>query len=450
MKGKILADGAQLWVNRGLYTVTVVPPADLTQIFTNYTASWDGQLETTVSSSTTFGFTMKTNYTLNANFIHNPYYDADGVYYGLFTNTTSDFSASGFVTAKVDAKRGYSGVLYFDGDEVKFAGVFPLNGITNGIVVSRAKAGKDPITLDLNMVFAAAGGASPAQLKGTVHVGAVDSSLIADQSSRATQFSDAASLFTAALSESSPNIATAPGNYGYLTVSVLQQGLVASKTVVVKGGLSDGAAVGPLGAMPAADGRWPFFAKLYAAKAVTNAGPLVVAENLGAVMGWLQFTGTNSIGGTLTWTKTANANADPLQVAKPYTTYYTAGFTNTLTVTGKKYIAPATPLTQNLFTLDGTAESGTLTLDGGDVAGGAQSATLNITAANKTLMTSTNVVLGSKLSVSFVPKDGSFSGSYMNGLIKVPFAGAVLQEDKTAYGFFDGTTQSGSVVFTGN
>src|SRR5690242_17780832 len=110
---------------------------------------------------------METNLHFVANFIHNPWMESQGNYYGLFTNEGTDFKNSGFVNLTIGTNRMFSGRLLMDGDSLALSGNMNVDG-TRNLVVLRKTTGKPPVTVSLQTLFADQGANGTNQIVGTV------------------------------------------------------------------------------------------------------------------------------------------------------------------------------------------------------------------------------------------------------------------------------------------
>ena len=122
------------------------------------------------------------------------------------------------------------------------------------------------------------------------------------------------------------------------------------------------------------------------------------------------------------------------------TKFYPAGFTNSTSITGSRYIAPSSG--QGIL----SSTNAQLVLTGGGLT---QPFTNSISlGANGRVG---NQQPGVNLTMGFNPGTGLFHGHIAGpGLTGVvPLNGVALQEENSALGYFLGTTQSGSVVITG-
>ncbi len=462
-----VTNASKLLVNRGPYTLTAI--AGVNQIFSNWSASVNGRDDTAVSENTKYTFSMQTNLQLTAHFIHNPYLEAAGQYNGLFTNSSSDYALSGYATLKVDSKLGYSGKLYLDGDTFAIAGKWSVAGkATNVITKERYKLGKSSLTVTLEMRFGSLGSSGTNQIIGTISDGgAYPASLLADQWVDSLATSTAyTGLYTMILPKDTTSLS--PKGYGYGTITVSTN----SKVTVV-GALADHTILKQ--AVPlSVDGRWPMYQQLYGPAKVgvnnyTNASSRATnSVYLGTVMGWLQFTNSTAIGGTLSWVKNTAITGDVVTYSPGvYAEIYTNGFTNFMEVTAKSYVKPATG--ERLINVT----NGLLTVvDGGIGATPQEHAvqlltnnlvkllSLSTNGTNIYVTQSTNAMLG-KLTLTFDSKIGKFKGTFTNALSPKTWEcyGAVLQPDNVGYGYLrrtDMTTagadtnEIGAATFAGN
>ena len=345
----------------------------------------------------------------------------------------------------------------------------------------RAQYGKPDLFVHLQTLFGAGAGHLTNQVVGTVTSGLKIGGLTADQwiydhASTNPQYGNYTLLLPGSLNDSA-----APGGYSFATLKVATNG-----NVTATGNLADSTVLLPTGTAVSAEGRWPLYQKLYTGGKTRNlnyTNNTVTVTNLpfmGTLIGWLQFTNNETIGGDVHWTKTVFDPADV--VASPvgiYTNYYPLGFTNTLPATGLSYVQRTNDPT-NLRLIDVT--NATITFDGSFLSGSPQSQDIYIKSNNQVgyygyvpgtitsvtnptthvvtkttnfvvavTTTGTNTALA-KLAVAFTATTGKVSGSFTNafsqtptgGMRPVTFSGVVLQPENTAYGYFLATNKSGA------
>ena len=179
----------------------------------------------------------------------------------------------------------------------------------------------------------------------------------------------------------------------------------------LSGSLPDGTRITQ--SIPVAPDRTvPLYANLYGGK--------------GVLEGWLSFnsstTPATDLSGPVTWIK------DPQAMAR----FYPAGFNLDVPAMGSLYtrLAPIIPIT-----------TGTVFFSGGNLSSDFSN-DVTLSADNKIANESAN-----KLTMNFVLSSGLFNGSVTppSGTRGIPFHGAVLQSTGEAYGYFLGSSESGSV-----
>jgi len=120
----------------------------------------------------------------------------------------------------------------------------------------------------------------------------------------------------------------------------------------------------------------------------------------------------------------------------PTARFYPAGFTNQMTLTGSRYVAPVTSTNRVL-----ELTNGVVVLSGGNLS---QVWTNDVVfGANRVTNTSPN-----KLSVTLSLSTGKFTGSFLDtGTVRtVSFAGALLQKSTNGSGCLLGTNEAGRVL----
>ena len=446
-------NGAGLYVNRGPYTLTAIPGHN--QIFSNWSSWITGSTTTNYFGTAKYTFVMQTNLNLKANFIHNPWMEAQGTYIGLFTNETTDIDISGGINLKVSTNLAFSGKVMLDGDSVSVSGVFKVDG-TQLLTLSRAKLGKKPLTLSITNLFGRTGGSGTNQIVGTLTDGSKTAKIVADQwIYNGATTNPAKGFYTMILPKSESSLA--PNGYGYASITV-----DAAAKVVAAGSLAEGSALAPQLGYVGKDGRWPMFNQIYATKlrVINYTNSLQFHTNsafMGMYLGWVNL--TNPEPQNLRWIKTtptywSNFVTAPVGV---YTNYYTNGFSLDMPITVKSYSTNAGALARVINitnALVSTADGNLPTSPQTHQLRYGNDAKVVLLSGTNVVKVSTNAALG-KLTLAFDWKTGKMTGSFTNGISllangapkTIVISGAVLQPDNIAYGYFLGTNESGSVTF---
>ena len=407
-QGTVLPDLDQqtLYVGRN-YGITALPAANW--VFTNWQAG------AVLASSAKLTFTMKTNLVITANFIPTPFGPGvAGTYSGLFyeTNVVA-FPSSGLLNVTVDSAGVISGKLYCAGAILTIAnGQFDPSGHAT-LQLPRTAQHLPSLVLDLQVDLT--GGSD--SLSGSVS--SADSAWTAALWCGRAIYSDAspapfAGKYTFAFpGVADPNLAPAGASFGSINLSN-------NASLSLGGNLGDGTKQAQALATVAVtkQGLWPLYEPLY------KAG--------GALIGWLSLSNTpgtiTNVSGDIIWAKLAN----PTNLA------YAAGFTNSASLVGSGYLAPAsgTPVLAAPVT--------TITLSGGDLAAPV-SASISISTLNKVVVSGANPAA---IKVTIVPATGLFTGSFIDPTtgLSTTFAGSFLQNQNIGAGEFNSSNLSGSVL----
>jgi PKD repeat protein len=378
---------------------TVTATASAGYIFANWTENGG-----VTSSSASYTFTLQSDRNLVANFIRDSFPGVSGSYNGLFRDETNGVTPQncGCFTMTVTAKGAFTGSLQMGGTRYALSGQFDPTGAASETIVRRNANG-----LRVNLQLDLAGGTD--RVTGSVSDGTWTAALAGDRAlyDGRTKLAPEAGSYTLIIAGSYGSTNEPAGDsYGTLTVS-------RSGGVSFAGTLADGTTITP-SAPVSKYGQWPLYASLYGGQ--------------GVLWGWLTFTNGADVGGTAAWTK------QPMK-----TQYYPAGFSLSAQTLGARYFAPARGT--NVLGL-ATSTNLTLMLDGGEMV---QGITNRIAlAANSHVST----VSGPRLTLTFTPTTGAFSGSVVNPATARPvsFGGVGLQKQMVGRGCFMGTAQSGAVL----
>jgi hypothetical protein len=299
----------------------------------------------------------------------------------------------------------YSGSVQVAGKRYSISGKFTQSDNVGVASNNVSRAGLNALTVQMTLNVAS--GAET--ITGTVSDGTWTADLLAKRAAfnAKTNPSPFAPKYTLELPGGDPS--QAPGGFSFASISVDMNGKAKVAT-----SLSDGTKTTQ--SVPIApDGTLPMFANLYGGKGVVN--------------GWLTFSGGTppaNIGGSITWIK------DPIPTAK----FYPGGFTLTPSAAGELYTPPVSGNPILPFA------SGTVSFSGGNLDSDFSN-DITLGANNKVMNNSPN-----KLSMSFVPSTGLFNGSVTppSGGRAFPYHGIVLGISGVGYGYFLGTSQSGTVT----
>lgn len=393
---------ALLQVGRA-YSITAAPSAGL--VFSNWTGGVFAN--DILTNGSIIRFSMRSNLSLTATVVTNPFTAAKGSYNGLFTSDTGrDQASSGFFNLTVGGTGTGSGSMRTGNKTNSFAARFNLLG---NATASVPRAGTNPMALNLSLDLNGGN-----VVTGTVDAVSWQGSLVAYRSvfnsltNPATAFSNRYTVVIAG-TNSDPLL---PGGDGYATISVGTSGKAS-----VAGKLPDGAPISQSLTL-SQDGDAPCYVSLYSGK--------------GSLYTWLHFD-TNppaSVSGIVSWIKPAPSSAP-----------YSNGFNFVTTANGSVYQQP--PTGQSVIGItDGLA-----VFAGSDVDGLPFTNTVFLTTAN-TLTNeppSTNT-----LTFSLTKSNGVFTGTVaVPGTSKtLTYQGVFLQNSNAAYGYFKGTNQSGGFTIS--
>ncbi|HWD20364.1 MAG TPA: hypothetical protein VHB20_13905 [Verrucomicrobiae bacterium] len=334
----------------------------------------------------------------------NPFFDAQGVYNGLFVNDTVAPDNSGAATFTLTTSGAYSGKLLLQGVAWPFTGQFTVNAdhtISSATTVKRKKLGDWQLSLNLLTNL------QPTALTGSVAAAEWESGLSANR----TVYDSAAApagVFNSALAPAGPDSAAAPGGYGYGRTTVSSKG-----AVTLAWNLADGVA-GPVtfAGSVAQDGSFPYYFSLY--------------KGQGVLLGWGQFGAAS----TPAWVKNPTSS-------KFYPAGFTADFQGDFALAAARYTAPKARA--NLF----GQTSVTLSLQGADIPAVTNFPFTYNPVKNTFVAAAANT---NAISLALNLQTGVFSGSFNPGGGKVLFHGAFLPDADAGYGFFDRVNQTGSVT----
>jgi hypothetical protein len=253
---------------------------------------------TAPANNTTKNFVMQPGLALTATFTNNPFADAAGVYYGLFTSdaqaqlelvaTGVDMTSSGWVRLVVDKRWNFTCQLWVNSHPATFSGRFNLNGqgLPTGTV--QPYGGSSALTFVLQAGF-------DGTIDGNVSASNVEgenwsSPLHAVKMDEQTPF---VGDYNVIIPGENPFFGTItdvdhprPLGLGYVSVNVSSAGIVSGA-----GNLSDGLPIKPLASGISQNGEWPFYALVGNESTGTR-----VKNYRTLVCGWMQFANVNNSG----------------------------------------------------------------------------------------------------------------------------------------------------------
>ena len=358
-------------------------------------------------SEPTLMFYARTNTSIKAVFIRNPFIPTKGTYNGLFSEAgTVHSDRAGYFTLTLTDRGTYSGKITLDGRPLPFKGLFQTDGSSSLQLVRR---GSNDVFLRLNLDLTN----GTCQVTGAVSAlsGTWSVPIIADCATYNIRTNPAprAGLYNMIIPGTAGS-STQPQGDSYATIKIDGNG-----RVTVIGSMADGSKLVHKTTI-SKNGTIPLYGNLYAGK--------------GMVIGWLDIvTGNPStdVVGDVGWLK------PPVTVGA----YYPGGFLVMADAFGSTFVKPATP-TNRVVNLP----TGTVSFTGGNLL---SSFTNAITIAPNSLVTTTSP---NKLALALNKATGLMAGVafHPNGTPIVKFRGVVLQKQESAAGYFLGTNASGRVL----
>ena len=362
-------------------------------------SNWTGQVSGSLPS---LDFLMQSNLVVQANFVPNPIVKVVGTYHGLIYETSSVKQAtSGDFRLKLAASGRYSAVIRLAGKRYSTRGLLNLEGkATNQITRRGTNALMITWAVDLHGLDEVLGSVSDGQWVSTLQG---DRMIFHSRTNPAPL----AGRYTVSLPGSDQ--AGLPEGHGWATLRMTTAGWA-----IFAGCLGDGTRV--VTRAPVSKNRiWPLYAPLYRLQ--------------GSILGWIQFDWTgvdDDLYGDIDWFKPA----------QPTGVYYPAGFSCPTTVTGSRYVPPASSTVPVL-----ALTNAVLALKGGNLS---QPWTNSIVLGpgNRITNAGPNV-----LAVSVTLGTGRFKGRFVDPTSERPaaFTGVLLQKSVDGVGCFLGTNASGQV-----
>jgi hypothetical protein len=377
-------------------------------IFSNWTARPPGGgLAVPLTSGKRLNFLMRSNLTLRANFVPNPFLARIGSYSGIFYASAGvQHERSGFFTLALRSGGGYSADLQLAGQRFGLSGKFTLDGRATNTVV---RDGSNDVRVEWTLNL----GHGPIHdLFGRVASadGAWEADLIGD---RAPVYGPNASPYRGRYTFIIPGtrdaaIPNLPAGDGFGALRVETNGMLN-----LEGALADNTPI-TQSAQVSSNGVWPLYVSLYSGR--------------GSLLGWVTLNTNPHPADSLTSVR--------LSWIKPPlgSGFYADGFELETTLIGSRYVKtpPILPLSNAV-----------LAFMGGN---------LDAPVTNCVTLTTNSAVIGcdpQALTVVVARSNGIFSGTLTLTNIDhaLSFRGAVLQRQTNGSGFFLGTNQSGRVYF---
>jgi hypothetical protein len=354
--------------------------------------NWSGDLSGT---NARLNFLMQPDLMLQANFVENPFYPAQGAYAGLFypTNSPVALTNSGGVSLLLTETGAFTGQLQFPGGAVPFAGRF---GLDRSAAVTVSLPGSPALGLQLELL-------GTGQIRGTLQGGGWDAEL--NSLRAATNLPALKGRYTLVVPGSVE--AAEPAGDGGLTLRVTRAGVA-----TIGGWLGDGTLVQRTTSV-SEDGWVPVFTPLYSGR--------------GEFFGWQKLSTDPAL--------TTN-EVFWLKAPRPAAKFYPLGFSIRQNAVLGRYVPPV----GGTNALDWT--QGQADLGGGNLT---NTVAQNLTVvSNRVTVTKPNPL---KLNLTLAPADGSLAGTIRNPATGQTNAirGVLLQPAGLGAGSFLGTNESGYI-----
>jgi uncharacterized repeat protein (TIGR02543 family) len=384
-------NGQQLEIGKS-YTMTAMPAAG------HLLSNWVGSV---YSESSALTFVMRTNFSITAQFVPNPFIATKGTYNGLFYEPNGILHhSSGLLKVSITDQGAYSASLLGDGVTVPFSGRLRLGGDCH---VTLARPGLPPVTIDLQLDLAN----GTEQLSGSLSDGTWVATYLADRIGWNTTNNPLQGRYTVVLPgrDGDPE---SPAGHGYGSVLVDRAG-----NLVFGGRSGDGQTLSQTVGI-SRNGVWPFYAASYNGK--------------GSILGWLTFTNIagEPIHGMVSWIRTPIPNA----------VYYRDGFSNDVAVSSSILLLPTNMRKiVNLDNIRVVASQGNLS----------EPVTNYVQLTWASTIWNTNSV--SNFTLALNKTNGVFNGTFRipGTTVSRSFYGMLLQNRNAGYGYFLGTNEAGQV-----
>ena len=395
----------------GVGTVTPALDGQLLEVGRNFTlaakpgpgfvfSNWTGVLPP--SASPTLTFVMRSNLTLSANFVANPFPLVAGSFAGLFSEEDNvRQNSSGFFTFVATASGVYSGSLLLNGAKLPVSGQLNLEGNATNLIGLR---GGEPMS-----VVWAVNLQRGNQVTGIVSSASWHAKLVGDRAVFNARSQPAPWIGKYTFVIPGTNQPALPEGDGFGTAT-----MDAGGKVTFNGTLADGTKVSASAPVSQA-GYFPLYAAPY--------------QKRGSILSWVIFDTnrpSDDLHGLMSWIRPPGSSPNS----------YTNGFEVDSVLTGSLYLAPVGASNRVVNIVDGV-----VTLSG---------AGLVEPSANAVVFGPNNKVTNAgpnKLALTPTASSGLFKGTFtQTGTTeRVNFSGAVLQKSRQGAGFFLRANQSGRV-----
>jgi PKD domain-containing protein/List-Bact-rpt repeat protein len=393
-------NGRDLQIGK-LYAITARPGRG--SVFSN----WTGSVFTAVP---TLRFVMQPGFTLQANFVSNPFVPRVGKYVGIFTDTNIlSRVSSGFLTLNLSSRGTYSASLMRATNRYSFTGRFDIAGVSTKTIKVR---GANPLQVAMQLDL----GTNSGFISGTVSNSTWAAVLRASRIGLKGGANSALTLarrYTFVMPSLGSTNGSIPTNVmtlgdGYGTITTDNKG-----NLRVHGVLPDGQKFNQAVSVNA-NGEWPLFVSISSA-----------ADFLFGAMSFINDPDLDLVGQAI-W----------ISQPQPSSVLFTQGFTNLIQVLGSSYTPPARH-SSILNLIDGV-----VTLEGGN---------LNFPITNLFALRPNNTIVDNgvdHLVLTFTPATGLFHGRVRtpDSVVPTQFQGTVLQKAVFGSGFFTTTNSTGRVT----
>ncbi|MFM2295393.1 MAG: hypothetical protein RLZZ350_1806, partial [Verrucomicrobiota bacterium] len=263
------------------YTLTAIPN-DVNSAFVKWTDNLPPQqslLPLTVNTVKTF--TMSPGLALTATFTNNPFVNAAGIYYGLFTNASgTDMASSGFFRLVLDQRALFTCQLWVNNHPVTFVGRFNLTGqgIADGTVLPTS--GSTALDFNLQANFdGTMDGTVAANSEGETWLSSIHAVKVATNTPFAGKYNLVIPGYNTFFPGNNAQTNPVPFGLGFASVNISDSGAVSAG-----GELCDGVAYHTLASGISQNGEMPFYAL------ASNEGSGARVKTFRSLIcGWLQF-----------------------------------------------------------------------------------------------------------------------------------------------------------------